>query len=260
MGRIGQRRRRQARRARHARRSTRPHDVTSDAHASIDSVRAGRRRQPALPADARDPQSRQRASGSRCMKPTAILDQHRARRLRRRRRARRCAARRQLFAAALDVFNGEPAIDPRLLAAPRLVLAPHLGSATTEARTRWLSCAQMPCSRCSPDSAREPREPRGRAPWLRRSVLSSPARAHRRRRWCPCSPRSRRPACACARSTSAPSAAAAPASPIAMRRALLGEGAERKLRKELELSPPDAADRVRSARGARADGRARSGA
>lgn len=46
----------------------------------------------------------------------------------------------KLFAAALDVFNGEPAIDPRLLAAPRLVLAPHLGSATTEART---SMAQL---------------------------------------------------------------------------------------------------------------------
>jgi glyoxylate reductase len=42
----------------------------------------------------------------------------------------------RIFAAALDVFNGEPAIDPRLLAAPHLVLAPHLGSATTSARTQ----------------------------------------------------------------------------------------------------------------------------
>jgi lactate dehydrogenase-like 2-hydroxyacid dehydrogenase len=42
----------------------------------------------------------------------------------------------RLFAAGLDVFNGEPALDPRLLAAPRVVLAPHLGSATTEARTQ----------------------------------------------------------------------------------------------------------------------------
>jgi glyoxylate reductase len=41
----------------------------------------------------------------------------------------------KLFGAGLDVYNGEPAIDPRLLAAPRLVLAPHIGSATTEART-----------------------------------------------------------------------------------------------------------------------------
>ena len=42
----------------------------------------------------------------------------------------------RIFAAALDVFEGEPAIDPRLLRTPRLVLAPHVGSATTEARTR----------------------------------------------------------------------------------------------------------------------------
>jgi glyoxylate reductase len=42
----------------------------------------------------------------------------------------------RLFAAALDVFVHEPAIDPALLAAPRVVLAPHLGSATTEARTQ----------------------------------------------------------------------------------------------------------------------------
>ncbi len=42
----------------------------------------------------------------------------------------------RLFAAALDVFAHEPAIAPELLAAPRVVLAPHLGSATTEARTQ----------------------------------------------------------------------------------------------------------------------------
>jgi glyoxylate reductase len=45
-----------------------------------------------------------------------------------------------LFAAGLDVFDGEPAIHPRLRSAPRLVLAPHLGSATTETRT---SMAQL---------------------------------------------------------------------------------------------------------------------
>lgn len=48
-----------------------------------------------------------------------------------------------LFAAALDVFEREPEIDPRLVAAPRLVLAPHLGSATTEARTAMATrCAE----------------------------------------------------------------------------------------------------------------------
>jgi len=42
----------------------------------------------------------------------------------------------RLFAAALDVFPDEPRIEPRLLACPRAVLAPHIGSATTEARTQ----------------------------------------------------------------------------------------------------------------------------
>ena len=42
----------------------------------------------------------------------------------------------RIFAAALDVFEREPEIDGRLLACPRLVLAPHIGSATTEARTQ----------------------------------------------------------------------------------------------------------------------------
>lgn len=42
----------------------------------------------------------------------------------------------RLFAAALDVYDREPALDPRLLACPRLTLAPHIGSATTGARTQ----------------------------------------------------------------------------------------------------------------------------
>ncbi len=41
----------------------------------------------------------------------------------------------RLAGAALDVFVDEPRISPALLACPRLVLAPHIGSATTEART-----------------------------------------------------------------------------------------------------------------------------
>lgn len=36
--------------------------------------------------------------------------------------------------AALDVFDGEPAINPQLLETDRLVMLPHLGSATREAR------------------------------------------------------------------------------------------------------------------------------
>jgi glyoxylate reductase len=41
----------------------------------------------------------------------------------------------RLFGAGLDVYAREPEINPRLLTCPRLVLAPHIGSATTEART-----------------------------------------------------------------------------------------------------------------------------
>ncbi|MFT3699422.1 MAG: D-glycerate dehydrogenase [Kofleriaceae bacterium] len=40
-----------------------------------------------------------------------------------------------IFAAALDVFANEPEIDRRLYDCPRLVLSPHIGSATTETRT-----------------------------------------------------------------------------------------------------------------------------
>ena len=40
----------------------------------------------------------------------------------------------QLGAAGLDVYAEEPAIQPRLLAAPRTVLLPHIGSATRDTR------------------------------------------------------------------------------------------------------------------------------
>jgi glyoxylate reductase len=40
----------------------------------------------------------------------------------------------RLGAAGLDVYADEPAIDARLLAAPRAVLLPHIGSATLETR------------------------------------------------------------------------------------------------------------------------------
>ncbi|HEX4421647.1 MAG TPA: D-glycerate dehydrogenase [Kofleriaceae bacterium] len=42
---------------------------------------------------------------------------------------------RRLFGAALDVYAREPALDPGLFHCPGLVLAPHIGSATSEART-----------------------------------------------------------------------------------------------------------------------------
>ena len=46
-----------------------------------------------------------------------------------------------LGAAGLDVYTDEPAIHPRLLAAPRTVLLPHLGSATAETRRKMAAIA-----------------------------------------------------------------------------------------------------------------------
>jgi len=40
----------------------------------------------------------------------------------------------RIAGAGLDVFEGEPDIDPRLLECDNAVLLPHLGSATTETR------------------------------------------------------------------------------------------------------------------------------
>jgi lactate dehydrogenase-like 2-hydroxyacid dehydrogenase len=48
----------------------------------------------------------------------------------------------RLYAAGLDVYDGEPAINPALLSAPRTVLLPHIGSATIQTRTRM---SQLAC-------------------------------------------------------------------------------------------------------------------
>jgi glyoxylate reductase len=47
----------------------------------------------------------------------------------------------RIFAAGLDVFEREPEVHPRLLAAPRTVLTPHIGSASTATRTRMARMA-----------------------------------------------------------------------------------------------------------------------
>lgn len=47
----------------------------------------------------------------------------------------------RLFAAGLDVYEREPAVLPELLAAPRTVLLPHIGSATLATRTRMARMA-----------------------------------------------------------------------------------------------------------------------
>ncbi|HEY2397603.1 MAG TPA: NAD(P)-dependent oxidoreductase [Solirubrobacteraceae bacterium] len=44
----------------------------------------------------------------------------------------------RLFAAGLDVYAREPSVSPRLLAAPRTVLLPHIGSATLRTREAML--------------------------------------------------------------------------------------------------------------------------
>jgi len=49
----------------------------------------------------------------------------------------------RIFAAGLDVFEREPEVHPGLLAAPRTVLLPHVGSASVATRTRM---ARLACS------------------------------------------------------------------------------------------------------------------
>jgi glyoxylate reductase len=46
-----------------------------------------------------------------------------------------------IYAAGLDVFVGEPNVNPRLLSAPRATLLPHIGSATVATRTRMARLA-----------------------------------------------------------------------------------------------------------------------
>ncbi|HEY7133994.1 MAG TPA: D-glycerate dehydrogenase [Acidimicrobiia bacterium] len=47
----------------------------------------------------------------------------------------------RIFAAGLDVYEREPEVHPRLLAAPRTVLLPHIGSASLATRTRMAQVA-----------------------------------------------------------------------------------------------------------------------
>ncbi len=48
---------------------------------------------------------------------------------------------RVIMSAALDVYEREPEVDPRLLALENVVLAPHIGSATVETRARMAEIA-----------------------------------------------------------------------------------------------------------------------
>ncbi len=49
----------------------------------------------------------------------------------------------KLFAAGLDVFYGEPNVNPELMKLPNVVLTPHIGSATEKTRRKM---AEMVCS------------------------------------------------------------------------------------------------------------------
>lgn len=67
----------------------------------------------------------------------------------------------EIAGAGLDVFEAEPAVHPGLLMLPNVVLAPHLGSATLETRTKMAEIAvqnvlnvlkgELPVSLVNPD-------------------------------------------------------------------------------------------------------------
>jgi glyoxylate reductase len=53
----------------------------------------------------------------------------------------------QIGGAALDVYEDEPNVNPRLLAMPNVVLAPHIGSATFETRSAMARIAATDVAR-----------------------------------------------------------------------------------------------------------------
>jgi len=77
----------------------------------------------------------------RRMKPTAILVNTARGDLIREEALAAALEEGRLGAAGLDVYLEEPAIHPRLLAAPRTVLLPHIGSATLETRRQMAAIA-----------------------------------------------------------------------------------------------------------------------
>ena len=68
-----------------------------------------------------------------------------------------------ISAAGIDVFEAEPAVHPRLRAAPGAVLLPHIGSATVATRTamarlasastRGVLAGEVPANALNPEAA-----------------------------------------------------------------------------------------------------------
>ena len=75
------------------------------------------------------------------MKPTGGAGEHGARAGRRRGGAGVALEEGTIFAAGIDVYEREPEVHPRLLAAPHAVLLPHIGSATEATRRRMAQLA-----------------------------------------------------------------------------------------------------------------------
>lgn len=63
----------------------------------------------------------------------------------------------RIFAAGLDVYSAEPTVHPALLAAPRTVLLPHIGSASVETRTAMTRIASQAI--CDVLAGRDPAHP-----------------------------------------------------------------------------------------------------
>jgi gluconate 2-dehydrogenase len=66
---------------------------------------------------------------------------------------------RRIAAAGLDVFEGEPAVHPDLLAVPNVVLTPHIASATVATRRAMANLAAdnlIAALGCGPDAGRPP--------------------------------------------------------------------------------------------------------
>ena len=66
----------------------------------------------------------------------------------------------EIAAAALDVFDGEPVINPSLLSCPKTVFTPHIGSATVSARKRMgelcANAVRLVCAGESPPNILNP--------------------------------------------------------------------------------------------------------